>query len=49
MLDEEMGASDLAIQTLLVDSSVSAELGSVVLAHVVLQALAVGALWRLPS
>jgi hypothetical protein len=49
VLHEEMGASDLAFKALLVSRTVAAELGSVVLAHIVLEALTVSALWRFPS
>lgn len=48
MLDQEMSAADLAFEFLL-DVEIRAQVGSVILAHVVLQRLAVGVLRRLPS
>jgi hypothetical protein len=49
VLDQQVGASDLAFKALLVSRAIAAELGSMVLSHVVLEALTVSALWRLPS
>lgn len=49
MLHEEMSAADLAIEVLLVRKAVLVQVSGMVLAHVVLESLAVGVCRRLPS
>lgn len=49
MLYEEVSASDLAIQILLVGELVLVQVGGVVLSHILFERLAVRVLRRLPS